>query len=72
MVTEISIRGIRVSKGEHLPEMPISTFSTNWRVNLEFRIHAASRGLDCQMQEMVTLELTSKGDLWCRVPAHEQ
>jgi hypothetical protein len=56
MVTEMSIRGIRVSRGEHLREMPISTFSTNWRVNLEFRIHAALKGLDCPMQERVTLE----------------
>jgi hypothetical protein len=41
----MSVRGNRFSKGEHLPEMPISTFSTNWRVNLEFRIHAALMGL---------------------------
>jgi hypothetical protein len=66
MVTEISVRGIRVSKGEHLLEKPISTFSTNCRVNLEFRIHAALRSLDCPMQEMVTLELTSENDPLCR------
>jgi hypothetical protein len=36
IVIEISIRGIRVSKGEHLPEMRISMFSNNRRVNLEF------------------------------------
>jgi hypothetical protein len=72
MVTEIAIRGIRVSKGEHLPEMPISTFSTNWRAKLEFRIHAAVRGLGHPMQEMVILELASKGEPRCRVPAHVQ
>jgi hypothetical protein len=72
MVTEISIRGMRVSKGEHLSGMPISTFSINWRVNLEFRIHASLRGLHCPMQEMVTLELTSENDPRCQVPAHEQ
>jgi hypothetical protein len=44
MVTETSVRGIRVSKAERLPEMPISTFPTNWRVNLECRIHVALRG----------------------------
>jgi hypothetical protein len=30
------------------------------------------RGLDCPMQEMVTLELTTKGDPWRGVPAHVQ
>jgi hypothetical protein len=38
-------------------------------VNLVFRVQATVRGLDCPIQEMGTLELTSKGDPWCKVPA---
>jgi hypothetical protein len=72
MITKISIRGTQVSKGERLPEMLISTFSTNWRVNLKFCIHVALRGLDCPMQKIMTSELTSKSDLGCRLPAHVQ
>jgi hypothetical protein len=54
IVTETAIIGIQVSKAEHLPEMPIGTFSTNWWVNLKFHIHASLMALNRPMQEMVT------------------